>query len=169
MKKVFIYLAVIIVLFGALFIVNQQSERAKNAKYADNIYGINPAQLNPATKNLLDDPNYQSIIVPEQINEKIKNKESFFAYFFSPTCSFCLQTTPVIAPLAKEMQIQLNQYNLLEFVQGYNQYNIQSTPTLVYYKDGVEVDRLVGGITDLPDGNTLDTFKAFFTKYQTQS
>lgn len=165
MKKMFVYLAVIVALFAVLFIVNQQSEKTKNAKYADNVYGVNPAKLNPATKNLLDDPNYQNIILPDQLSKKIKNKESFFAYFFSPTCGFCLETTPKLIPLASELNVTLHQFNLLEFHDGYSQYHIQSTPTLVYFKDGKEADRMVGGITTHPEGNTLEKYKEFLAKY----
>lgn len=166
MKKMLIILSGIIVLFAALFIVNQQSEKKKFAAYADNIYGIDPGKLHPATLDQLGDPNYQDIILPKQIEEKIKNKESFFAYFFSPICSFCVATTPQLQPLASELNITLNQYNLLEFDEGFRKYNIQYTPTLVYFQDGKEADRLVGGITNQPDGNTVETFKQFFTKHQ---
>ncbi|MNW16418.1 hypothetical protein D3C71_2152590 [compost metagenome] len=45
--------------------------------------------------------------------------------------------------------------------------NINYTPTLLYIKDGVEVDRMESGIreegTDV--GYTIDDFRAFFTKY----
>lgn len=169
MKKMLIYLSIIVVLFAAVFIVNQQSEKTKNAQYADNIYGIDPGKLNPATRNLLSDPNYQDIILPEQIDQKLKNKESFFAYFFSPTCSFCMETTPQIKPLASELNITMNQYNLLEFQEGYGKFNVRYTPTLIFFQDGKEVDRIVGGITKEVGGNTLDTFKTFFTKHQSSA
>ena len=46
--------------------------------------------------------------------------------------------------MAEELGIDLVQYNLLEFEQGWDDYNIESTPTIVQFKDGKEVARIVG-------------------------
>ena len=40
--------------------------------------------------------------------------------------------------------MNLVQFNLLEFEEGWNNYGIESTPTIVQYKDGKEVNRIVG-------------------------
>ncbi|MDQ1909755.1 thioredoxin family protein [Paenibacillus sp. GD4] len=166
MKKLAIYLSIVVVLFGALFIVNQQSNQAKNAKYADNPYGISPDKLNVETVKLLDDPNYQNLILPEQLKQKVDNKEDFFIYFYASTCPHCKRTTPILAPMAKDMNIDLKQYNLEEFKQGWNQYKIEYTPTLVYYKGGKEVERLVGGVASNGEaGHTPETYKQFLEKY----
>lgn len=167
MKKLAIYLSIIIVLFGALFVINQQSNKAKNAKFADNAYGISPDKLNPETVKLLDDPNYQNLILPEQLKKKFDNKEDFFIYYYSSTCSHCKRTTPVLDPLTKELNIDVKQFNLEEFKQGWSDYKIQYTPTLVYYKAGKEVERLEGGLAAPGDTNgyTRDTYKQFLEKH----
>jgi thioredoxin 1 len=168
MKKLAIYLSIIVVLFGALFVINQQSNQAKNAKYANNKYGISPDKLAPETVKLLDDPNYQNLILPEELKKKIDNKEDFFIYYFASDCSHCQRTTPVLTPLAQELNIDVKQYNLKEFNQGWKTYNIEATPTLVYYKGGKEVERLVGGVASNAsgaDGHTRDTFKQFLEKH----
>ena len=84
--------------------------------------------------------------------------EDVTVYFFSPTCPHCVRTTPVVAPLAKDMDVDLVQYNLLEFEQGWNDYGIESTPTIVQYKDGKEVNRIVGYQEEA-------TFKDWFNEY----
>lgn len=166
MKKLAIYLSIIVVLFGALFFVNQQSNQAKNAKYADNKYGVSPDKLHPETVKLLDDPNYQNLIMPEELKKKMDNKEDFFIYYFASTCPHCKRTTPVLDPLSKELNIDVKQYNLEEFKQGWNQYKIQYTPTLVYYKGGKEVERIEGGVASNGEpGHTRDTFKQFLEKH----
>ncbi|MFP3340137.1 thioredoxin family protein, partial [Micrococcus sp. SIMBA_131] len=48
----------------------------------------------------------------------------------------------------EDMDIDLKKYNVLEFEQGWNDYQIESTPTLVRFKDGKEVDRIVGTQTE---------------------
>ncbi|TVY08276.1 thioredoxin family protein [Paenibacillus cremeus] len=159
MKKLSIYLGLVIVLFGALYYVNHQSSQAKYGKYANNVYGIAPDKLNPETLKQLDDPNYQNIILPDALDKKIAAKEDFFLYYFASTCVHCKATTPVLMPIAKSLNTDIKQFNLEEFKNGWQQYNIQFTPTLIYYKGGKEAERLEGE-------QTADAFKAFLTKYK---
>jgi thiol-disulfide isomerase/thioredoxin len=158
MKKLAIYLGIIVLLLIAVFAINQAT--------ANNIYGIPTGKLSPETRELLDDPNYQKIIVPDDLEAKIRNKEDFFVYFFSSTCPYCRATTPVIMPIAEELGIELHQFNLLEFSTGWRDYNIESTPTLVYFKEGREADRLVGGIKmgGSDAGHDPETYRQFFEK-----
>lgn len=140
MKKVIIFLAVIIVLFaGVAFLTKMQNEEKVSE---DNKY--NKETLHPETVAQLDDPNYQNLILPEKLEEKLDNKEDVTVYFYSPTCSHCQRTTPIVAPLADEMGVDLVQFNLLEFEDGWNQYGIEETPTIVQFKEGKEVERIVG-------------------------
>ena len=104
----------------------------------------NKDNLKQSTIDQLSDPNYQNLILPKELAENLKNKEDKTVYFYSPECQFCQKTTPIVAPLAEEMGIDLVQYNLLEFDQGYDDYAIKSTPTIVYFKNGVESKRIVG-------------------------
>ena len=41
------------------------------------------------------------------------------------------------------MGIDLVQYNLLEFEEGWDKYRIEGTPTIVQFKDGKESNRIV--------------------------
>jgi thiol-disulfide isomerase/thioredoxin len=139
MKKIVIFSAIIIALFAAIAIITNVQ---KTDKSEGNPYGKD--KLKPATVDQLDDPNYQNLILPKELEKKLEKKENVTVYFYSPTCSHCQKTTPIVAPLAEKMGIDLVQYNLLEFDQGWDDYNIQSTPTIVYYKNGKEQDRIVG-------------------------
>lgn len=154
MKKIIIFLAIIIVLFAALFAVTKMQED-KKLKADNNPYGTK--DLKSSTIDQLDDPNYQNIILPDQLKKKLKTDDSVTVYFYSPECSHCQATTPVVAPLAENMGIDLVQYNLLEFQEGFNEYQIEYTPTIVHYKNGVEEDRIVGS-------NDEDTFRDWFEK-----
>ncbi|MGO4788482.1 thioredoxin family protein [Paenibacillus sp. 2KB_20] len=95
------------------------------------------------------------------------NKESFFLYFFSPTCGHCKATTPKIKNIASELGISFLLYNLLEYKEGWKKFSVQETPTLIYFKGGIEKERLIGGI--VPDnvkfGNHSEDFENFFIKY----
>ncbi|KKI91517.1 thioredoxin [Bacillus sp. SA1-12] len=154
MKKIIIFGAVILILFGTLaFITTYQNKQ----KAEGNVYGKD--NLDPATIDQLDDPNYQNIILPEELESKLENKEETIVYYFSPTCTHCQATTPVLMPVAEELGVEINQFNLLEFEDGWTQYSINATPTLVHYKDGKEVARSEGS-------NTEEYFRNLLTEWE---
>lgn len=154
MKKILIFGGIIVLLFAALgFITTYQN----NKKAEDNVYG--KSELRASTIELLDNPNYQNIILPDELEEKLNNKEDLIVYFFSPECSHCQRATPELMPAAEEVGVDIEQYNILEFEEGWNDYKIESTPTLVHFKDGKEVERTVGA-------NTKDAYKKILTDWQ---
>ncbi|KKB35655.1 thioredoxin family protein [Bacillus thermotolerans] len=154
MKKILIFAAIILVLFGGIvFLTNYQQDQASEG----NPYGKD--ELHPETIKQLDDPNYSNLILPDELKESLQNSEDMFVYFYSPTCPHCQQTTPVLMPLAEEENVDVKQFNLLEFEDGWTDYQIESTPTLVYYENGVEQERIVGS---QPEEN----FEAFFQAHK---
>lgn len=159
-NMIYVYIGIVIVLFGGIFALNNMGGDNK-------LYGMPLSDLNPATRDLLDDPYYQNIILPEELDKRIADKEDFFAYMFSSTCKYCKETTPQLVPVAQEMNIDLPMFNLLEFPAYNAKMNVEYTPTLIYYQDGVEVDRLEGGLRSegMTSGNTIEDFRAFFKKY----
>lgn len=142
MKKLLVIGGIIIAIFVLIIVLNNQSNKVKLS--GDNPYGT--TDLDQATIDQLDDPNYQNIILPDELEEKIASGEPVTAYFFSPTCQYCQQMTPVLMPVADEMGVDIVQYNLLEFDQGWQQYGIESTPTMIHFEDGKEVNRTVGAL-----------------------
>jgi thiol-disulfide isomerase/thioredoxin len=157
-KKIIIYLSMIVLLFAGLYAVNVASSGSD-----DNPYGIRESKLAADTRKLLDDPNYQNIILPDELETLLAEGYTGYVYFFSASCIYCKQTTPVLKPLADELGVDLPMFNLLEFPDGWRDYRIDSTPTLVYYKDGVEAGRLVGGAEQQAGdgGIPQETFRAF--------
>ncbi|MFB5760512.1 thioredoxin family protein [Paenibacillus medicaginis] len=157
------FFVVLAVLIGVLIAIN--------AGNRSELYNKSVSTLDPATREQLNDPNYQQIILPDALQQKINNKESFFVYFFASDCPHCRVTTPQLMPLADQEGITLHQFNLKEFEEGWNQYHIEFTPTLVYYENGVEKERIVGGLSETAgdNGNTLDQYKSLFEKYKTNA
>ncbi|MFZ3590798.1 thioredoxin family protein [Bacillus sp. DJP31] len=153
MKKVLIFLAIILALFVALILVTNYSNQQASVGNP-----FNKTKLDPATVGQLEDPNYQNQILPEELKTKITNKENVTVYFYSPTCSHCQVTSPVIVPMAEEIGLDLPLFNLLEFENGWQTYNIESTPTIIRFEDGVEVDRVVGKISD-------EAFQSWFEQW----
>ena len=70
-----------------------------------------------------------------------------------------MEMTPILTPIAKDMDVAVYQYNLLEFESEAAPYGIESTPTLIHFKDGEEVARLVGA---QPEEN----IRAFFDEHE---
>ncbi|MYL38617.1 thioredoxin family protein [Halobacillus litoralis] len=137
-KGMIIFASVLAVLVVVLIIVvNYQNDQ----KTADNPYGKD--ELDQATINQLDDPNYQNQILPDELEEEIESGDPVTVYFYSPTCPHCQRTTPVLVPMVEDMNIDMKKMNLKEF-DVWTAYSIQSTPTLVHYENGEEQARLVG-------------------------
>ncbi|MCA1022562.1 thioredoxin family protein [Halobacillus litoralis] len=137
-KGMIIFASVLAVLVVVLiFVVNYQNDQ----KTADNPYGKD--ELDQATINQLDDPNYQNQILPDELEEEIESGDPVTVYFYSPTCPHCQRTTPVLVPMVEDMDIDMKKMNLKEF-DVWTAYSIQSTPTLVHYENGEEQARLVG-------------------------
>jgi thiol-disulfide isomerase/thioredoxin len=159
-KKLSIFFGILAVLIVGLVVLKNMQP--------DTVYGKPADKLYPATRALLDDPNYSNILLPDVLNKKIVDKESFFVYYFASDCPHCKKTTPQLKPLADELGINLHQFNLREFEDYFGKMNIDATPTLVYYKDGVESDRMQGGLkeSESTEGYALDDFKQFFDKHK---
>ena len=139
MKKLLIIGGAIAAVFILLIVLTNMSN---DKKLADNPYGTE--DLEQETIDQLDDENYQNIILPDDLKAKVESGEPVTAYFFSPTCSHCKAMTPVLMPIVDKMDVDIVQYNILEFEQGWDDYQIEYTPTMVYFEDGQEVSRMVG-------------------------
>jgi thiol-disulfide isomerase/thioredoxin len=139
LKKLLIFGGIIVVLFAAIAFLTayEQKEAVKDNPY-------HKKELHPLTVDQLDDPNYQNIILPDELEQKLKNKETVTVYFYRPDCPHCQRTTPIVVPLAKQMGIDLKMFNLLEFEDGWDKYHIEGTPTLIHYEKGKEVKRIDG-------------------------
>ncbi|WP_040224841.1 thioredoxin family protein [Bhargavaea cecembensis] len=153
MKKLLIIGGAVIVLLALLVFVNNQSNKSK---LADSPYG--DKQLKQSTIDQLDDPNYQNIILPDELEKRIESGDPVTVYFFSPECSHCQEMTPRLVPIVKDMDVDVVKYNVLEFEQGWNQYHIEGTPTLAHFEDGKEVDRIAGSQSD-------EAIRAFLEQY----
>ncbi|PPA72449.1 thioredoxin family protein [Jeotgalibacillus proteolyticus] len=142
MKKILIFGGIIVLIFAAIAIVTNMQNASK---VEDNPYG--KEDLRQSTIDLLDNPNYANQVTPDELDERIASGEPTTVYFFSPECEHCLRTTPMLAPLAEDMDVDMVQLNLIEFNE-WAKYNIQSTPTLVHFEDGQAVDGIVGAASE---------------------
>lgn len=152
-KKLIIIVLAIVVLFAALMLLSNY----KNNKKLDGGNPYDKNELHQETIDLLGDDLYENIIIPDDLDEKLENEETITVYYFSPTCSYCISTTPVIVPMTEDLDIDMVKMNLLEYPDKRPHYEIEATPTIVHYKDGKEVGRQVGYDED-------EVFEDFFNK-----
>jgi thiol-disulfide isomerase/thioredoxin len=153
MKKVIIFGSIVVLIFVALIVVSNLNQAQKAA---GNPFGKD--RLHPATIELIDDPNYQNVILPEELEKKLADEEAVTVYFYSSDCPYCKEATPRLVPLAEENGINLVQYNLREFEEGWDQYNLDSTPTIIHFENGAEAGRIVSAVPD-------EEFQQFFDEY----
>lgn len=79
-------------------------------------------------------------------NETIKKYELIIVDCWAPWCGPCRMLTPVIEELAKEMQgkIVFGKVNVDENPLTSLNYKVMSIPTLLVFKNGSLVDRIIG-------------------------
>ncbi|PGX80009.1 thiol reductase thioredoxin [Bacillus thuringiensis] len=141
MKRLIFMLSAIIVVFGAFmaFDTYKNAQKQKVSPYGNK--QVSMQTLDQAEK----DPFYQNIILPAQLKENKKNGQNEVVYFFSPVCSYCEALEPNLKDAVKKYaNTKFGLYNAYEFKEGWRDYNLQGTPTLIHFKDGKEVNRLVG-------------------------
>jgi thioredoxin 1 len=68
--------------------------------------------------------------------------------FWAPWCGPCLITGPIVEELAEEFEgrILMTKFNVDEGSRTPAQYGIMAIPTLIIFKEGKEVDRVVGAL-----------------------
>lgn len=155
MKKVFAFLAFLLTLFIVLAVIvhlqddkpgednnNSQADTSEHVEAPPNPY--QKETLHPEIIKQLDDPDYQNIILPETLNKMLEEEQDVTVYFYQPTCPHCREATPVLMEAAKELNIKVYQFNLLEFEHGWDDYDLERIPALVQYKKGKEIARLIG-------------------------
>lgn len=154
MKKLLIIGGAVVAIFILIVVLTNMSNETK---LKDNPYDTD--QLNTATIDLIGNKHYNNIILPDELEKKVASGDPVTAYFFSPLCGYCQEMTPIMMPIANEMDVTVYQYNLLEYPEQAAPYAIEATPTLVHFRDGEEVGRAVGA---QPEQN----IRAFFDEFE---
>jgi len=106
-------------------------------------------------------PNTPLHITDADIDEHIKKYQTVVIDCWAPWCGPCRMIGPIIEELAKEMQgkIVFGRLNVDENPATSTKHQIMSIPTLLVFKGGNLVDRLIGAVPK-------DTLKAKLETYQ---
>lgn len=81
-----------------------------------------------------------------QINQEVlKSDKLIIVDFFATWCVPCQMLTPILVELDKENEnVEIFKVNVDENQETAMRYDITSVPTMIFFKDGVEVERQVG-------------------------
>ncbi|GAB6438470.1 thioredoxin family protein [Bacillus luti] len=123
MKKMLIFGGIIIVLFAAIFAVTQMEK--KNASTDEKGYYSNKISL-------------------EDLNKNIEDKKEQTIYFYQTSCVHCQKVSPIVVPLAKDLNVDMKVIDIENLNEPWDKYNIQGTPTIIHFKDGKEISRISG-------------------------
>lgn len=134
MKKMLIFGGIIIVLFAAIFAVTQMEK--KNASTDEKGYYSNKISL-------------------EDLNRNIEDKKEQTISFYQTSCVHCQKVSPIVVPLAKDLNVDMKVIDIENLNEPWDKYNIQGTPTIIHFKDGKEVSRISGE-------QSKDKFKEWF-------
>jgi thioredoxin 1 len=79
-------------------------------------------------------------------NEILESKSAVVVDFWAPWCGPCQMLSPILDEAAKEMgdKIKFAKVNTDENQKTAMDYQVMSIPTLLVFKDGEEVDRIIG-------------------------
>lgn len=135
MKKMFLFGGIVIALLIAIFAVSniEQKEEAKTDYYTNKIS--------------LDD-----------IRKNIQEKKDQTIYFYQTSCPHCHKVSPIIVPMAKDMNIDVKVIDLENEAKAvWDELKITGTPTIIHFKEGKEVSRIEGE-------QPKDEFKKWFTQ-----
>lgn len=99
-------------------------------------------------------------LLDADIEDTIKKYPTLVIDCWAPWCGPCQMIGPVIEELAKEMngKIVFGKLNVDENPQTSMKYNVMSIPTLLVFRNGALVDRLVGA---MPKQMLLQKLKAY--------
>jgi thioredoxin 1 len=123
MTVTLIILLVLITLFGFLFFSMRKIKRMPEVKASENV-------INLTSHNFKD-----------QIKSGITLVD-----FWASWCMPCKMLAPTINDVANEMKgkVKVGKLNIEQYQQIANQYQVRNIPTLLIFRNGKEIDRIVG-------------------------
>jgi thioredoxin 1 len=78
------------------------------------------------------------------LKETLSKNEFVLVDFWSPMCAPCEAVSPIAENICKETGVMLAKMNVAKNYKTAMRYSIMSTPTILLFQDGKEVDRRIG-------------------------
>lgn len=123
---IFVIIGIIISLVSIFIFVNDDKE-------ADNKKGSNHS--------------YYKEYTVDEIQKKVKDKEDFTVYIYSPECSACKEFTPILRSVMEDTKTKIHAIAITETNSNskfFEKNNLEYVPTLIKFTSGKETGRKVG-------------------------
>ncbi|MDE7552418.1 thioredoxin family protein [Bacillus tropicus] len=134
MKKMLIFGGIIIALFAAIFAVTQMEEKNATSQKIDNV-----------TDSKTNGPDYYTNKISlSDLQKNLKEKKEETVYFYQTSCVHCQKLSPVVVPMAKDLNVDMKVMDIEKIDAPWDDYKIKGTPTIIHFKDGKEVSRISG-------------------------
>ncbi|TMI43547.1 thioredoxin [Candidatus Bathyarchaeota archaeon] len=88
------------------------------------------------------------VVLTDETFENVKKYPFMLVDFWAAWCGPCRLISPVVEELAHEYQgsVWVGKLNVDENPVTADRFHVQSIPTLIMFKDGVPLDRIVGAL-----------------------
>lgn len=86
------------------------------------------------------------ILTDESFNTLVISEKLILVDFWAPWCGPCIKMNPIIEELSSETGLLVGKLNVDENTVKTQEYSVQTIPTMVLFKDGNPVHRIVGAM-----------------------
>lgn len=85
----------------------------------------------------------------DSFQEKVLNASGLaIADFYSDSCISCKKLSPILADLdEKYPDVYIGKVNIVYEQELIEEYSVMSSPVLIFFKNGEEVDRITGAVS----------------------
>lgn len=94
--------------------------------------------------------NHPILITDRTFNQEILDSPGpVLMEYYSPMCAYCKTLDPILDQLASEYagQIKIGKMNIDQNPLTASQYDIMSTPTMILFKNGKQINKLLGAVS----------------------
>ncbi|MGP4073749.1 thioredoxin family protein [Piscibacillus sp. B03] len=101
------------------------------------------------TINSLEENNNYEELTIEEFKTQVNESEELIIYVYSPKCAACKALQPKLDKVIKKYNISVKGLNIDKYIgsQFLSEENIKYTPTLLHYKNGEKVNKLIGNVS----------------------
>ena len=86
------------------------------------------------------------IVTDQSFNEVISSNTLVLVDFYADWCGPCKKMNPILEELSNETGLLVGKLNVDENLKKTFEYSVQSIPTMVLFKDGQPVHRVIGAM-----------------------